>query len=346
MKRWVLPLLGLLGAVATAGAVVASRETRPAPAATGEVARLPVALGRIEPASEVITLAAPQGSRSARIAAILVRQGEAVAMGQAVAVMDSAETLAAQLRQAEVTLRQRDARLAQRLAELETEEASLAAALDQERANRNRARWDHERISRLERGGVYRETAIIDKRLALDAAEQRLVAAELALARARRRDQAGQRLEEAVLRSEIAAADATVAQMRAELALATLRSPIEGTVLRVNARAGEVPGNDGVMLLGDLRRMHVRAEVFEADVGEIASGGRVRITGRALPQELSGEVAWVGLRVARQTLVREDPAATLDARMVEVMVVLDEESSRRAEALTGMQVRAFFEPRR
>jgi HlyD family secretion protein len=347
MRRWVIRLVLCGTALAGGGVVLASRTPPPGPTPIAAAPRIPVALGRIEPASEVITLAVPQGNRSARIAAILVRQGDAIAAGQALAVMDNAETLAAQLRQAEVTLAQREARLAQRLVELEVEEASLAAALDQERATRDRAKWEHERITRLERGGVYRETAIIDKRLALDAAEQRVVSAELALDRARRRDAGGQRLEERVLRSEAAVAEAAVAQMRAELALATLRGPIDGTVLRVNARPGEVPDSgEGVMLLGDLRRMHVRVEVFESDVAGIAPGRPVRITGRALTGDLAGEVAWVGLRVARQTLVREDPAATLDARMVEVMVALDAPSSRAAAGLTGMQVRAFFEAAR
>lgn len=343
MRRRIVAIV-LAGAVlVAAGGVFAARDIRPPREPAGEAARVTVALGRIEPASEVVTLAAPQGNRTARIAAILVRQGEQVARGQAVAVMDNAQALAAQLLQAEVTLRQRQARLAQRLVELESEEASLAVAVEQERASRDRARWDHDRTAQLERGGVWRETALIDKRLARDVAEQRVISAELALARAQRRDPAGLRLEEAVLRSEIAVAEATVAQMQAELALATLRTPIDATVLRINARAGEVAtSDDGVMLLGDLSRMRVRAEVFETDLPGLAPGRLVRVASRALPEPLDGRIEWIGLRVARQTLVREDPAATLDSRMIEVMVGLDAPSSRRAAGLTGMQVRAFF----
>jgi HlyD family secretion protein len=301
-----------------------------------------VALGRIEPVSEVITLAAPQGSRAGRIAELLVIAGDAVEAGQAVALMDSVPVLAAQLRQAEVTLAQREARLAQRLVELEAEEASLAAALAQERANRDRAGWEHERMARLRQGGVYRDTALIDKRLALGSAEQKVVGAELALARARSRDADGRRLEEAVLQSEIGMARANAAQMRAELSLATLRSPIDGTVLRINARPGEVPGTDGVLLLGDLRRMRVRAEIFETDLPGIRLEQRVRVVSRALPHPLTGSVESIGLKVGRQTIVREDPAASLDARMVEVMVALDARSSALAAGLTGLQVRAFF----
>jgi HlyD family secretion protein len=301
-----------------------------------------VALGRIEPASDVIILAAPQGSRTGRIAAMLVRQGDVVEAGQAVALLDSATVLAAQLRQAEATLLQREARLAQRLVELEAEEASLAAALEQERANRDRARWEHERMLRLRQGGVYRDTALIDKRLALDAAEQAVITAELSLARSRVRDVAGQRLEEAVLRSEVAMARASTAQMQAEHEMATLRAPIDGTVLRINTRPGEVPGSDGILLLGDLRRMRVRAEVFETDLPGIQPRQPVQVASRALPHPLTGSVQEIGMRISRQTIVREDPAATLDARVVEVMVELDARSSAQAAGLTGLQVRAFF----
>ena len=62
-------------------------------------------------------------------------------------------------------------------------------------------------------------------------------------------------------------------------------------------------------------------------------------TSRSLDAPLSGEVERVGLRVGQQTLVREDPAAVLDARVVEVLVRLDEASSRIVENLSNLQVR-------
>ncbi|MBX9594615.1 MAG: HlyD family efflux transporter periplasmic adaptor subunit [Roseomonas sp.] len=344
MNRLRMAVLAATGVVLGLGLIQGPSASVGGPAPTPTAPAVPsrVALGRIEPASDVIMLAAPQGSRAGRIAELLVREGDVAEAGQAVALMDNVQVLVAQVRQAEATLTQREARLAQRLVELEAEEASLASALEQERANRDRAKWEHERMTRLRQGGVYRDTALIDKRLALDSAEQKVIAAELALARARVRDAEGRRLEEAVLRSEVEMARASASQMQAEHEMATLRAPSHGTVLRINTRPGEVPGSDGIMLLGDLRRMRVRAEVFETDLPGIRPGQPVQVASRALPQPLAGSVEAIGLRVARQTIVREDPAATLDARVVEVMVALDARSSALAAGLTGLQVRAFF----
>lgn len=341
MTRRLLLSALLCAAGITAAALLLRPAVREAPAAIA-APRLAVALGRIEPASDAITLAGPQGSRSGRIAQLLVEQGQSVTQGQLLAVMDNAAAMAGQLEQARAAARQREARLAQRLVELDAEEASLVVALSQERASRDRARWEYDRTQRLERGGVLREAALIDRRLALEVAEQKVHSAELALARVRRRDAAGLRLEEAVLLAERDMAAATLAQMEQEAALAMLRAPISGRILRINARPGEVPGNDGVLLLGDTSRMRVRAELFETDLHMVAPGQRVRITSRALPDALAGEVTWIGLRVARQSILREDPAATLDARVVEVMIQLDATGSARVAGLSGMQVRAHF----
>jgi len=50
-------------------------------------------------------------------------------------------------------------------------------------------------------------------------------------------------------------------------------------------------------------------------------------------------VSRIGLAVGTQSIIREDPAAVLDARVVEVFVRLDKESSARVAGLTNLQVR-------
>ncbi|MGA0216043.1 MAG: HlyD family efflux transporter periplasmic adaptor subunit, partial [Vulcanococcus sp.] len=51
-----------------------------------------------------------------------------------------------------------------------------------------------------------------------------------------------------------------------------LRSPIDGTVLRVYARPGERPGSDGILSVGASDRMEAIAEVYESDIGRIRLG--------------------------------------------------------------------------
>ncbi|MFT4742963.1 MAG: HlyD family secretion protein, partial [Yoonia sp.] len=57
----------------------------------------------------------------------------------------------------------------------------------------------------------------------------------------------------------------------------------------------------------------------------------------ALAQDLSGVVSAIGLEIGRQSITSDDPAANTDARVVDVIVVLDAESSARARAFTNLE---------
>lgn len=65
-------------------------------------------------------------------------------------------------------------------------------------------------------------------------------------------------------------AQARMRVLRTELERLTVRAPLDGTVLRVNARAGEFAGTgthgDPLMVLGNVEPLHVRVEIDETDV--------------------------------------------------------------------------------
>jgi HlyD family secretion protein len=52
------------------------------------------ALGRLEPASEVVRVAAPATLNNDRVAQLLVKRGDRVQVGQEIAILDSRESLA------------------------------------------------------------------------------------------------------------------------------------------------------------------------------------------------------------------------------------------------------------
>jgi HlyD family secretion protein len=73
-----------------------------------------------------------------------------------------------------------------------------------------------------------------------------------------------------VARAEAAAAAAAIERL-------TIRAPISGTVLQVNAKPGELAGLAKAQLLliiGDISALRVRAELDERDVGEVRSDNR------------------------------------------------------------------------
>jgi HlyD family secretion protein len=320
------------------------RETLPTAPVSAPASRLVVmALGRIEPASEVARVAAPTGQDSGRIAEILVHEGDFVEKGQVIALLDTRPRLSAALQQAEATLALRKAALAKIIADLDNQEKTLSAQLEQQEAQRDRAKWDHDRLVQLQKSGLYRDPALIDKRLALESANQALETARLMLERNRRRDTQDVRIDEASARAEVAVAEAALAKARADHEFSVIRAPLSGRLLRRIGRLGEQIAQEGFAEIGDTRVMMVRAEVFESDLRRVHLGASVRVSSRALDEPLNGVVDRVGLKVNRQTMIGEDPAATLDARVIEVMIRLDARSTERAQGLTGLQVRLMIQ---
>ena len=132
----------------------------------------------------------------------------------------------------------------------------------------------------------------------------------------------------------------------ADLADSELRSPINGLVLRVNAREGERPGAEGVIEVGATQAMEALIEVYESDVGRIGVGQTVTLVSEngGLDGSLSGEVIAISPQVRQRAVLSTDPTGDADARIVEVRVKLDAASASRVQALSGMKVIARFKP--
>jgi HlyD family secretion protein len=127
----------------------------------------------------------------------------------------------------------------------------------------------------------------------------------------------------------------------AELELAFVKSPIEGRVLEINARVGEriaTTSSEGIVELGRTDQMYVVAEIYETDIGRVRVGQAAIITSGAFTGELAGTVERVGMQIGKKDVLNTDPAADTDARVVEVKIRLDNESSQKVKDLTNLQV--------
>jgi len=123
-----------------------------------------------------------------------------------------------------------------------------------------------------------------------------------------------------------------------------VRSPVDGEVLYVHTRAGEVVSSDGIVELGQTRQMEAIAEVYQSDVSKIRIGQKVKVSSDSLTGELSGTVTQIGSQVKRQEIVNTDPSTNIDARVVEVHIALDQTSSQKAAKFTNLQVKVVIEP--
>lgn len=125
----------------------------------------------------------------------------------------------------------------------------------------------------------------------------------------------------------IASLERQSAEAAARADRATLRAPLDGTVLNVLVRPGEAVGNGPVLSLGDVDTMHAVAEVYETDIGRVRLGQSATITGRALEASLRGRVVEIGRMIYKNDVLNVDPAAKVDARVVEVRIALDDSAA-------------------
>ncbi|THV12373.1 HlyD family efflux transporter periplasmic adaptor subunit [Rhizobium rhizophilum] len=296
-----------------------------------------VALGRLQPKGKTITVASPSGASDARIASLLLDEGDRVTTGQTVAELDSLPSLQLAVASALVNISAKEAALAQARATVAVNLAEAKASRDRALAAVQLARQALERERSLSQGGA-------SSRSTLQSAEASLAQSMSDLAKA---DASIVRYQSAAgtLQPDIAVAERNLDLAKAELAAArdnlgkgVVISPISGTVIAINSRPGERPASAGIMTLGDTGHMQVELEVYQTDIRRIATGQTVSISSPALSQDLEGSVTLIGHEVEQQTVLSADPAANTDARVVRVTADLDFRSSSLAARLTGLEV--------
>jgi HlyD family secretion protein len=96
----------------------------------------------------------------------------------------------------------------------------------------------------------------------------------------------------AVSEAEVVHSHTAVEKARVALQNTVLKSPIDGVVVEVNVRVGEVPSETTAIILIDDSRLHVDVAVDEIDISRVEVGQPVSVALEALPgEELAGQVA-------------------------------------------------------
>ncbi len=295
-----------------------------------------LALGRIIPRGDVIQVATPSGAGDARIAEIHVAEGDQVNAGDVLAVLDNLAQLESNIASARASINVREAVLLQTVAAIAASRDEARAALDRAEATAAAAQSDLERATSLfERDIVTR--ADFDQIIARANEAGRDVERNLATLSRFETGSDTVQADIAVAQANLEAARADLARAQQELERAYVRAPENGMVLAINARVGERPANSGIINLGDTSQMTVEAEVYQTMIGRVSIGDPVTVTAEALSQELSGVVAAIGLEIGRQSITSSDPAANTDARVVDVIIKLDEASSIAAQRFTNLE---------
>lgn len=308
---------------------------QPAPAKPDWVASAP---GRVEPRGGEIRLTA---QAPGRVVEVLARVGDRVKAGDVVILLDEEEARARlAATEAAESARRRD-RDDEKVGELAEERRSAEDEMTNAERSLHAARVDLDRLLLAQRKNGASQDEVERARSALAAAAERVARerAELSRVAAKADMPLPTRFE------------AALAQARAELRLAEIafdhtriRSPIDGTVLDVNVKAGEVlaPSTQSVALtIGDVTALRVRAEVEERDVSKIRVGQRVVVKSDTYPgREFEGRVGSIAAYVGSPRLGSRGPRKPTDVDILEVLVDLD----GRPPLLPGMRTDVFFQP--
>jgi HlyD family secretion protein len=340
MQRMVLPKLAptlmtvlCLGAVAASLAVTTSYMT--AQSSKGEIDEddrwLVVAPGRIEPVSGEIKIMAPVAGI---IGEVFVKANTTVFAGEPL-IRLADEEAQARLAAAEtqVALRRKvrnDENPAPKAAVRRRAEDALVDA--QKAVLEARAALDKAAIARRTEGGAAAD--IEAARTALARAQERLVAqkAELRKAEADAPPTQAEGMYN-ISRSDLAVVEAGVDKL-------TIRAPIAGTVLQVNAKVGELASPASpqpLLVLADLSALRVSAKVDERDIGDVKIGQSAMVRPAAFGgREFPGKVSFISRMVEPG---RENVrASSTETGVVEVLVDLPEPGP----LSSGMKADVYF----
>ncbi|KST64440.1 ABC exporter membrane fusion protein [Mastigocoleus testarum] len=330
------------------------------------------ALGRVEPEGEVIKLSAPSSLTGVRVEKLLVKEGDKVKAGKIIALLENYARSRAALQQTIDKVRIARAKLAQvkagakqgdinaqratvtRLqAQLQGDIASQQATIARLEAELANARTENNRYQSLYRAGAVSASVADSKRLELQTAQKQLQEAQAKLKRTQNTvrdeiEEARARLDSVkkvravdvqLAQAELKSAQTAVQEAKAEYDLTYLSSPVDGRILKVHAKTGEVNSDKGVVEIGKTSQMYVEAEVYQTDINQVNKGQQAIITSAAFPKKIEGTVTEIGLQVDRQNILSVNPETETDRRIIPVKVrINDPKDSETLSGLTNLQV--------
>jgi HlyD family secretion protein len=281
-RKWTLGLLalgltaaGAYGIITANGASTTIDPSRLATVERGPMVRSVVATGKIEPITKVEIKSKANGI----IEKLFVGVDARVTAGQVLAELDK-ESLRARLREARANLE------AARAAETAAEAQATKSEIEAEAPEVAFTKSAHERAVSLHAQKLLPDEQLDQARTAYEQAlnRQRAAQSQLSIARAR--------VNEA--RAQVAQAEAAVERAEEELANATIRAPIAGTVLLRSVEVGSPVSSilnlganaTPVMTIGDIDRVFVRGRVDEADIGLVRLGMPARITTESFKEKV------------------------------------------------------------
>lgn len=251
-----------------------------AAAERGDLARVVVATGKIQPLAKVEV----KSKASGIVKQLYVDYGDRVKAGQVLAELDKV--------QLEANVREARANLQAAQASLEAAEATLERnKVDAEGPDVPFLKTGMERARQMYKDGLISKALVEDAEKAYQLALNRQMSAQ--------RNIAVSRAEVLRTKAQVAQAQAALERSEEDLRNSTIVSPIEGIVLSRDVQLGDavssilVLGSQATLILtlGDISEVYVQGKVDEADIGKVYLNQPARIVVESFKdKKLTGKV--------------------------------------------------------
>lgn len=207
-----------------------------------------------------------------------------------------------------------------------------------------RLKDDYDRAVRLFEQHAVSEQEVVTRGRTYEQATHSLARtrAELALLKAGAWD-----YDKQVARAAVRQARAEVERIGTEIDRAVVRAPVDGEILQVSIRVGEYVGTQAgqaLVVLGETRPLHVRANIDEQDIPFFVRGAKAVAYVRgdaATPYEL--RFARVEPYVVAKRSLTGDNTERIDTRVLPVIYTV---AAQDASLFVGQQVDVFVEANR
>lgn len=299
---------------------------------------LVAAPGRVEPASEEINVGA---AVTGVLSEVVVKEGQFVHKGDVLALVEN-DDYAASLNRAQSDVKLYEAELLRvNNGARAAERRQAMAAVQETEAVEANMKSDVERQRKLAAASVVSRSVLDKAEADLIVAHQRHQQAveHYGLVNDSARDE-----DVAIAQAKLDAAKASVLEAQAILNKTIIRSPIDGTILRIFRHPGEllsVFALNPILLLGDTSKLSVRVEVDEADIAKVTTGMPAYVTADAYgDRRFTGSVLRVGQILGKKNIFTEEPTERRDTRVLETLITLDMPNP----LLPGLRVTAFIVP--
>ena len=266
-----------------------------------------------------------------------------------------------------------EARINRLQAQLATETKEKQATIDRLNAEVKNAQVEFQRNQKLAQDGVISTSDLDARELTLQTSKERYQEAQASLDRSistlnqeikeaqalaiqrertiqKQIKEAEARLEEIAeirtvdvvqAQAEVERAQAVVNQAQINVDLTIIRAPSNGTIIDVISYEGEnIENTQGVVEMADMSQMVIVAEVYESDISKVKVGQEAKIISEnnSFEDRITGKVIEISSKIGKKDVLETDPAASVDARVVEVKIAVSPEYNPLVQNLIYSQV--------